>query len=384
MLQQQQTHAKLLQEFSSLQARLEACGLLVGPPSSSAGAPGPGGPTGGLPGSEKGAPVLQQELLRAAEALDAFAAKLLLFCCDSSRTWQLAQALHAAVAKQRGAAQLLLQAQQGSWSAAAAAAAGPALAAMDRARAALAAAAAAPQLARQIASSLSPFAFFSLSVKRQLQPADLLQFEGWAFGFSDPLAPLQQLQRLQQLLQPLFGSSSRALLPTDLRGVAEARAAGGLRLKGLLGKQQQQLRGPELRCCGQPLWASLLLPFAQQQQNFGAPGGPLLLPPTQELLLQPAETAAAAARRLLLKQQQDRGQAQQQQQQQQLLDLAKPDMRDKPAPLAAAEKPGESQRPLGPGQEGPWRGPWGPEAPPKVGGPPMGSTKGTATLGAVS
>ncbi|KAL8453160.1 hypothetical protein Emed_001030 [Eimeria media] len=76
---------------------------------------------------------------------------------------------------------------------------------------------------RRLASCLKPLQFFSLTVKKSIPLSDLLLCEGWDFDFRSAPWDISGLQqRLEDLLFPLLSGGSRALLPLDIRGVAEA------------------------------------------------------------------------------------------------------------------------------------------------------------------
>ncbi|KAL8439933.1 hypothetical protein Efla_004858 [Eimeria flavescens] len=156
--------------------------------------------------------------IAASRALDVFITKVVLNLAEARPTRLLAQALCTTLVRKPEYLHQLCCEQQGNWSLV------QPQVGIHQIRQELTAALMQPALVGRIASCLSPLRFFSLTVKKQIPLADLLLCEGWDFNFQsdsvwDDNGPLK---RVEELLTPLLSRGSRTLLPTDLRGVAEA------------------------------------------------------------------------------------------------------------------------------------------------------------------
>lgn len=254
MARQKRAYVKLSNEFSGLCLRLSNYGILedargccLSPPASrpfnSAELDTQAGGTARASRNRRAC--RPSEWLTAMRELDGFIAQALLHAADVHPTRLVAQTLYALLVERPNEAQQLLNEQRGDWPSARFQ-----VERMDRARQEVTAALTQPSVVRRLASCFAPLRFFSLAVKAQIPLADLLLCEGWDLDLKNicPGEVTGPLQRVQELLTPLLSRGSRALLPTDVRGVAEA--VREFYSSKQVQARQQQARGNSKRAKG--------------------------------------------------------------------------------------------------------------------------------------
>ncbi|CDJ27565.1 uncharacterized protein EMH_0088900 [Eimeria mitis] len=301
---QRLSHAKLSAEFEDFCSRLETSGLLedsqvrawCAAQSQSSGLtrfaaysgarsdPMPDFPSVGKSNDT----VSSSEWLQAMRNLEGFICRLILFAAQTRTTRRLLQLMYTALLERPRALRQLLCEQQGNWPIARSE-----IDMMDRAREELTAIFMHPSFTGRLASCLGPLQFFSLSVKNFVPLSDLLLCEGWDFGFKGilPGAPLGPLIRVQELLGPLLSSGCRALLPTDIQGVAEA--VKEFYSSKQVQARQQQARGDSKRAKGRGLLRHL-----EEQKQGHMPTASVWASLVEEAVDSLAASAATALERL--------------------------------------------------------------------------------------
>lgn len=246
-------HQRLVGEFQCVCSRLDTCGLLVEAPLKGRyiyrsryseqpyGGAGPGSydlqfrRASETSGTGSGS---DSDWLGALRALDRFICRVLLQVAETHPTRVLAQTLYEALLNMSANVGRLRDEQRGNWS-------------VDRfnveraklARQELITVLTQYALSKSLASCLKPIQFFSLTVRKQKPLLDILFVEGWDFDFRSVCSweNSEPLQRVQEFLAALLSCGCRALLPTDIRGVAEV-------VREFYSSKQVQARQQQSRC----------------------------------------------------------------------------------------------------------------------------------------